>query len=117
MANRGRQLSVLREAALAREMHEAGVLGIKHLYMGQSERLSHTREPFNGDFDRFLHSLVSEDAIQGRLLAVILARPRRLYVGSSRYVPPPPGQVPLRVLHTSRTITRHARDVSGYVLA
>lgn len=44
MADRDGQLSVLREAALAREMHEAGILGMKYLYMGQFEPPSYTRE-------------------------------------------------------------------------
>ncbi len=65
---------------------------------------------------RLLYPFVSEDAIQGRLFAVIFSRPRRLYVGSPGQMPPSPEQISLRVLYTSRTITGNDCHISRYVI-
>ena len=64
------QLSALREASLAREMHDFGVAGMQSLYMGWFPHLDVGYIP---DFTsaRFLHPLLPEDAIQGAICTVL----------------------------------------------
>ena len=72
------QLSALREAALAREMQEAGIDGAGWLYMGQ---LPYLLPPWNDRLnkdairsDRLLHPFLPKDALQGGILAFPIAR-------------------------------------------
>jgi hypothetical protein len=72
------QLSALREAALAKEMQQAGIDGAGWLYMGQlSCHVTSWNDRLNKDVirsDRLLHPFLSKDALQGRILALSIAR-------------------------------------------
>jgi hypothetical protein len=76
-------LSAMREAALARELYEHGASDLRYLYMGelyfrlQSLSITDRRTTLS----RLLHPLVPENALQGRIRAIIPPRP-------STYLPP-----------------------------
>lgn len=72
----------MREVALTREIREAGAPEMSYLYMGSY--LSVLSSFFYHPSSRILYSLVSKDAVQGRIFTFLSCRPRTCFEQSPR---------------------------------
>ena len=75
----------MREAALAKEMNEAGAEEMAYLYMGKLQFRSALVKS-SSQFNRLLHSLMPENALQGRIRTLLPCRPGNLRVVPNRAV-------------------------------
>lgn len=114
----------MREVALAREIHDAGVSGMQYLYMGAFYILPAfvLRSAACSLLlvilvkTRILRLFLPEDAVQGRLCVFLPHGSGGVYVVPTGEVPTSVGQEPLRGICTPRALSSRARCITRYLL-
>lgn len=111
----------MREVALAREIHDAGVSGMQYLYMGAFYILP-AFVPRSAACSlllvktRILRLFLPEDAVQGRLCVFLPRGSGGVYVVPTGEVPTSVGQESLRGICTPRALSSRARCITRYLL-